>query len=187
VPRKKDRKRPRGTRWTPFQQALLEPGPFDALLRRDRPFTIYMNNLYQVAVYRDDPPPATGWPRMIHLSIKRRDRKAVHDWRHLQRIKDELVGPEHDAVEIYPAASRLIDTSNQYHLWVIAEEGVRFPVGFQEGRLVSEGNALGSVQRPFEDGFRPPDCKTETDETLQATLDAALKKGDSGCQSTTSS
>jgi hypothetical protein len=37
----------------------------------------------------------------------------VHDWRDLQRIKNQLVGPECEAVELYPAESRKVDTANQ--------------------------------------------------------------------------
>lgn len=90
----------------------------------------WINNRYQVAVDRG--------PDIIHLSIKRLDRAAVHDWRDLQRIKNDLVGPDHEAVELYPAEERLVDTANQYHLWVLAKAGQRFPFGYNE-RLVSYG------------------------------------------------
>jgi len=53
---------------------------------------------------------------MLHLSIKRLDKHPVRDWRHFQRIKNELIGEENEAVELYPAQSRLVDTTNQYHL-----------------------------------------------------------------------
>lgn len=90
--------------------------------------------------------------RVLHLSIKRNDRKPVHDWRDLQRIKNELVGPEAEAVELYPAESRLVDAANQYHLWVLVDGGW-FPFGFDQGRLVSgpaEAASIGARQRPFE-------------------------------------
>lgn len=73
----------------------------------------------------------------IHLSIRHNQRKAVRDWRHFQRIKNDLAGPEREAVEIFPAESNLIDTANQYHLFV-------YPVGrhseftWTEGRMVSD-------------------------------------------------
>jgi len=87
-------------------------------------------------------------PPMIHLSIRRQDRQPCRDWRDFQRIKNQLAGPEWEAVEIYPAESRLVDMANQYHLFC-------FPfglgIGFQQ-RLV--GNQLqadlvapGAVQR----------------------------------------
>jgi hypothetical protein len=94
-----------------------------------------------------------------HLSIKRVDGATVRDWRHLQRLKNILCGPEREAVEIFPAESRLVDTANQFHLWVLPE-GQRVPFGY-ERRLVSDGDVapvMGGTQRPFEAGQRPADA-----------------------------
>lgn len=55
-----------------------------------------------------------GW----HLSIKRRDREPIFSWRELQDIKNALINPEVEALELYPAEERLVDRANQYHLWV---------------------------------------------------------------------
>ena len=90
---------------------------------------LWVNSRYQVALRQPG-------PALVHLSIKRVDQAAVHDWRDLQRIKDELVGPECEAVELYPARSRLVDTVTQYHLWCVTDPAYRFPFGFTE-RLVS--------------------------------------------------
>lgn len=86
---------------------------------------------------------------VIHLSIRRLDRAPCRDWRDFQRIKNELVGPEHEGVELYPAESRLVDTANQFHLWVLAKEGERIEVGFNDGRVVSDdvSFAPGAKQR----------------------------------------
>ncbi|WBU27632.1 hypothetical protein OOZ54_13260 [Rhodopseudomonas palustris] len=40
-------------------------------------------------------------------------------WREMQRIKDELAGPEQTAVEVYPPAAEVIDAANMFHLWVL--------------------------------------------------------------------
>lgn len=87
---------------------------------------------------------ATAW----HLSIRRQDRSTARDWRHFQRIKNQLCGPEWEAMELYPKESRLVDTANQYHLWVMED----IPIGFP-GRLVldDEGLMPGAEQRPFEE------------------------------------
>lgn len=107
----------------------------------------WRNDVYQVAVYRHDPAP-DGFPRMIHLSIKRIDKAPIHDWRDLQQIKNELVGPEHEGVELYPAESRKADSANQYHIWVLADK-IQFPFGFQ-GRFVFDNiEGTSSVQRPL--------------------------------------
>lgn len=154
--------------WTPFVKGALPPveeavildqaqasgkpveeirAMYAAIEREER---IWINSRYQVnirEVTSDNGKPSS--PPVLHLSIKRRDKQPIHDWRDLQRIKNELVGPECEAVEIYPAESRLVDTSNQFHLWVFNDPAFRFPLGFNE-RLVLERPGGHAVQRPFE-------------------------------------
>jgi hypothetical protein len=105
---------------------------------------IWGNSLYQVNIRTILGAP--DLPRVKHLSIKRRDKKVIHDWRHLQRIKNELVGSECEAIEIYPAESRLVDTSNQYHLWVFDDPNHRIGLGFGD-RMVLNTSKAGAVQR----------------------------------------
>jgi hypothetical protein len=64
----------------------------------------------------------------MHLSFKRRDRAAVRDWRHFQAIKNEVAGPEREAIEIFPSESNLIDAANEYHLWILPA-GMASPYG----------------------------------------------------------
>ena len=156
--------------WTPFTTAsgAIDPKKFEAIAAavgaseadkakaRDmvNEAIFYINNLYQVAMRHTTCPMG----KIIHLSIRRHDRKAIHDWRHFQRIKNELCGLEMEAVELYPAHSRLVDAANQYHLWVLAEPDdwedpewnwKRWPVGFTEG-LTNDLSVGGAVQRPKE-------------------------------------
>lgn len=154
--------------WTPFVEGKMPPEYTDvvairkkcpdmtldeahqmaARLRRER---VYRNNRYQVHI-REIGSPADTWPEMIHLSIKRVDKEVIHDWRDLQRIKNELVGPEHEAVELYPAESRLVDEANQYHLWVFKSAEPRWPFGSEERRVATpeEAAVSGAKQRAFE-------------------------------------
>lgn len=117
---------------------------------------VYLNDKYQVNVTLTDK--QAGFSGVVHLSIKRRDKEAIHDWRDLQLIKNMVVGKEREAVEIYPAESRLVDTCNQYHLWVLPE-GIKVDVGFTE-RLVAKGHDSTSKQRPFKDDEEPKDALT---------------------------
>lgn len=96
---------------------------------------------------------------MTWLSIRRNDRKALNDFRHLQRIKNSLCGPEREAVQLYPAESRLMDAANQTHLWVLGEDE-RFPWGYairdvltatEARQLTDAGHAVGAAQRAFEE------------------------------------
>jgi hypothetical protein len=79
----------------------------------------------------------------LHISIKRLDREPVYDWRHKQAIKNEIAGPEREAVELFPAESRLVDSANQTHLWAVGE-GVTLEVGYQE-RLVGEQGDMAAL------------------------------------------
>jgi hypothetical protein len=56
---------------------------------------------------------------------------------------------QRDPVELYPAADRLTDAANQYHLWASRDPAFRFPFGFPEG-MVSDSFGGGSGQRPIE-------------------------------------
>jgi hypothetical protein len=152
---------------TPFQPAILDPDAFDAarlqakfglsadeaahVVERFSAQQQWLNDTYQVAVMRVGCPFGAGLGDLVHLSIKRRDKAPIHDWRELQAIKNELVGPECEGMELYPAESRLVDTANQYHLRVFVDPATRFPLGFQE-RLVTgpeTAAAIGARQRAF--------------------------------------
>lgn len=73
----------------------------------------------------------TEWGEVIHLEIAREDEQAIHNWMDLQDIKNYLFGPERVAIEVYPAASRLVNAQHAYHLWVLPE-GFRIPFGIHE-------------------------------------------------------
>jgi hypothetical protein len=102
---------------------------------------VWMNDQYQVTIRK--------WGHVFHLSIKRIDREPCRDWRDFQAIKNQLVGSECEAVELYPAESRLVDSANQYHLWGQLDPAFRFPFGFT-GRMVSNRSIGKSVNRPHE-------------------------------------
>lgn len=52
-----------------------------------------------------------------HLRIRRRDNLPVHNYMHLQEIKNDLLGQDSIAIEVYPVDSDFKDGSNTYHLW----------------------------------------------------------------------
>lgn len=51
-------------------------------------------------------------------------------WDKMQSIKNELVGGEYEAVELYPAMSRNLSGIRQRYLWCNTAPGYRFPFGF---------------------------------------------------------
>lgn len=156
--------------WTPFKLAGLPEvtedqitgvmKTFHELTREDverqladlRNDTVFLNSRYQVNMRKRRA--RDGWPDMIHLSIKRidKDRVGVERYRDFMRIKDQLIGPEFEALEIYPAREREVDTANQYHLWVFSDPTTRLPFGFNSGRVVTGESTGGARQHPFDDG-----------------------------------
>lgn len=136
--------------------------------------TVYLNHLYQV-IKRVIPNNA-GNPdlQVTHLSIKLRSKEQIKDWRHFQLIKNQLCGRETIGIEIYPPESKLVDTANQYHLWVFPND-TYFGFIFQE-RYVTESALTSGKQRPFE--VKPEDLKSfeEMEEMVRkAKLGAMLK------------
>ena len=61
------------------------------------------------------------------LAIRREDRRPVTGWRDVQWIKNQLLGPEVEAVQLFPAESRLVDLSNQFYLYAANIPGSGFP------------------------------------------------------------
>ena len=121
---------------------------------------IWLNDTYEVIAKPLSPstadPSLAGW----HLSIKRLDRAPIRNWRHFQQIKNEVCGPECEAVELFPRESRLADNANQYHLFVMPE-GVDIPLGFPTGMVtirpedVASYNTMGGPgrQEPMQPGL----------------------------------
>jgi hypothetical protein len=131
----------------------------------------WRNSKYTVAEWRFPLCDRDGNPQqtVVHLSIHDQARSANRDWRDFQRIKNDIIGAEEEAVELFPAETRLVDTSNEWHLWCIL--GMRWPFGYDE-RLVSEGGyQMGnSRQRKWSDGDRPADCRDLTEEEVSKLL-----------------
>lgn len=129
------------TYWTPLAWGKVPVPPPQGLLDGEILIGVAVNTLYTVWVYE-----LHG--EFHHLSIKRFDKAACRDWRHFQWIKNEVCGAEREAVEIFPAESRLVDAANQYHLWVLPE-GQRLPFGVN-ARAVADAAFPGAGQRKFD-------------------------------------
>lgn len=117
---------------------------------------IWLNSRYQVNVRRYPSATEPPGPTLIHLSIKRRDKEPVgpERYRDFMAIKDQLADPEIEMIEIYPARSREVDTSTQWHMWGLDDPTFRVPFGWSEGRKVQGPIAdakSGAKQNPFEE------------------------------------
>ena len=82
--------------------------------------------------------------KLDYLSIKRHDKKPCRNWSDFQEIKNMICenGENRFAVEVYPPEKFLINTSNQYHLWVF-DEKVALGFGFRQ-RFVNTKNGYST-------------------------------------------
>ena len=84
------------------------------------------------------------------ISFHRHDREPVIDWRDMQNSKNDVAGPEWEAIQIFPSESRLMDTANEYHMFAFNGE---LPIGFFIGRAIQEPEtvkSMGGKQRKYE-------------------------------------
>lgn len=109
----------------------------------------WSNDKYVVTVRDLKPLEGSDAPEGKHISIRRQDRKPCQDWRDFQRIKNQLAGPEWEAIELYPAESRLVDGANQYHLWAfnMKFEGIGWNRRLVARQAQVDMYAPGAVQR----------------------------------------
>lgn len=162
--------------WVPLERAAELRMPVEVAAATGPPRgEWWVNHLYQVEVS------SVGSNGAQMLSIKPQGGEARHDWREFQWIKNQLCGPEREAIELYPAESRLVDVSNQFWLLVLPP-GKRFPFGFDQ-RQVSEARLWPtSTQRPFPREMRPEDLMSpeEARESSRRDLEAmaARRMGD---------
>ena len=59
--------------------------------------------------------PGIGWVRK--LSVERRDRSDGITWDEMQDLRDEWLGADTTAVEVFPRADELVNERNRRHLW----------------------------------------------------------------------
>lgn len=114
----------------------------------------WCNNKCQVFIYDWESP--EGWPPIVNLSIKLNNRNHWHDWRDFYRIKTELCGTMSWGFELYPDQQSLVDTANQYHMFVCAP-GFRFPVSLKQRGITDYSeefsNSIKELKQSHGDAF----------------------------------
>lgn len=114
------------------------------------PDEFWLSDVYTVTVRRHKVDPVFGSKGgMIQLGISAVDGSAKHDWRDFQAIKNQLVGPECEAFELYPAESRLVDPSNYYALWCFPSVNMIRLGSLERKRLVIDADEAIAPQREF--------------------------------------
>lgn len=112
---------------------------------------VYGNHQYTVhlEIISDD----FGLDGPLRIGLHSHDRVTQIPWRHMQRIKNELVGEDRWALEWFPDEDQLVDEANERHLWVL-------PVGaepekwmaFKQGRQTAtaeEARLTGGRQQDY--------------------------------------
>lgn len=89
----------------------------------------------------------TEWGKVEHATIQKRgdmtsDGERDIPWKIKQEIKNELFGEKRTAIEVFPAADRIVDVMDIYHLWVF-DKNFRLPFGIhpkdKQCRAVNRG------------------------------------------------
>lgn len=131
-----------------FLNRMRAQGYSDAEITAHLEQVVAMNDRFTVLIR---PFTSMDGAKMIHLSIKKNDRRVIDDWRELQTIKNMIVGEEITAVQVFPPEKHLVDTSNQYHLWCYMDPDFVLPFGYKYRDVMTPETAhsLGARQRPF--------------------------------------
>ena len=66
--------------------------------------------------------------QLAEIEIRTIDNKGIFDWSDIQEIKNELFSTKHEALELYPANSRLIRDKNVRYIYVLTNQE-KAPIG----------------------------------------------------------
>lgn len=80
-----------------------------------RPDFVWQNNKYIVQVFLGEHRKNRTYDKAM---IRRSDAKPIDSWSDLQRVKNEIFGPEIEAIQFFPPQSELIDDANLYWLFI---------------------------------------------------------------------
>lgn len=126
----------------------IETSPPWDNMKPDGPMTLgrreWSNSTYWVTQHRIE----REWMFNEMLGIHRIDQRAVLDWRDIQWIKNDICGPDSEAVMLFPHERRLLDPSNYYMVYVstryqlpFGKTGVRDVREPEQSEVCQRGNA----------------------------------------------
>lgn len=92
--------------WTEFEDRTSE-----AKLKSPLMVKFLVNNLFSIQLYEVNGLSLWG--------IRRHDQSTNIPWETKQRIKNEVIGFDKSAVEVFPSTSKLVDQANMYWLWEV--------------------------------------------------------------------
>lgn len=114
-------KRKQKKEWDQFKDVTQEAIKKHLLLNPDstfRPDRVFVNNRYIVQVFTNK---LRDFKLYDKILIRRSDSQPIYSWQDLFRIKNEIFGPEVEAIQFFPPVSKLVDEANLYWLWIKVE------------------------------------------------------------------
>lgn len=114
-------KRKQKKEWDQFKDVTQEAIKKHLLLKPDsafRPDRVFVNNRYIVQVFTNK---LRDFKLYDKILIRRFDSQPIYSWQDLFRIKNEIFGPEVEAIQFFPPVSKLVDEANLYWLWIKVE------------------------------------------------------------------
>lgn len=104
--------------WNRFENVTQDAVAKHMALHPDstfRPDFVFQNNRYIVQVFLGERRKNRTYDKAM---IRRSDAKPIDSWSDLQRVKNEIFGPEIEAIQFFPPQSELIDDANLYWLFI---------------------------------------------------------------------
>jgi hypothetical protein len=109
---------------------------------------VWENRWYECSVRRYPAGFPIGDSPYLVLGITHVSQQAIHDWRDMMRIKNDIAGEEWEGLELYPAESRLVDPSNRFYLWCVPKGVIGWGLNAQSRRVLTMRQSI-APQRPF--------------------------------------
>ena len=94
--------------WTAFEDRTSEAAP---KFPNGKLLGFYANNLFSIQCFEVRGVKVYG--------IRRHDQATNISWETKQRIKNEIIGKDISAIEVFPRDCDLVDQANMYWLWVV--------------------------------------------------------------------
>lgn len=128
---------------------------------------IFENSRYIVLVLKP-------YDDVVWLSFRGQNNRAdERDWRDYQRIKNELCGADCEGIEIFPQESRLVDTANQFHLWVF-EPSKSLGIGYPKRDVLTPEELREDWQKNYPNLSEPKQRKFEDHHSAEGCPDVGI-------------
>ena len=95
-----------------------EVTPIGSALGFEKYIKCFVNKQSKIKVIRSITTLENG-SRWIHVSCSKKIGQIV--WKDLQSVKNQFIGSEKEAIQVFPKIRNLIDISDCYHLWSLLD------------------------------------------------------------------